>query len=57
MPSARIYMRKGSLSRFCLVLQVWAEVKLGEERARILSAIAEASEVRVKILHEELCRV
>ncbi len=37
--------------------QVWAEVKLGEERERILSAIAQASETHVKILQEELCKV
>ncbi len=57
MPSARLYMRKGLLMRFSLVLQVWAEVKLGEQRARILSAIAQASEMRVNILHEDLCKV
>lgn len=38
-------------------MQVWAEVKLGEERVHILSAIAQASETHVKILQEELCKV
>ena len=41
----------------CHFLQVWAEVKLGEERVRILTAIAQASETHVKILQEELCKV
>ncbi len=30
---------------------------MGEQRVRILSAIAQASETHVKILQEELCKV
>jgi hypothetical protein len=36
---------------------VWAEVEQGEEQARILSQIAQASEMHVRILQEELVKV
>lgn len=37
--------------------QVWAEVEHGEEQVRILSSIAQASEVHARILQEELGKV
>ncbi|KAK9917483.1 hypothetical protein WJX75_004885 [Coccomyxa subellipsoidea] len=49
-------MRERLMNRTIAIEEVWAEVKLGEERVRILTAIAQASETHVKILQEELCK-